>query len=182
MKRLAIILLLAAACSPEVTQHAHPQPPAAAAPSASLSSQDRDFLEHAAQSSTAEIAIGSLVDRHALRPEVIAFGHMIVADHTAANRQLAGIAAKKHISLPTSLGDHQQGFDRLADEYRDPFDHAFATVMVDDHTQAVQLFQSEATNGVDPDLRAYAAAMLPTLESHLQQAKALAAAVGRAPQ
>jgi predicted outer membrane protein/cytochrome c2 len=154
----------------------------AASPSASLEPQDRDFLERASQGSTAEIAIGTLTANHALRPEVIAFGRMLIADHTAANTKLAAIAAAKHISLSTSLGDHQQSFDRLADEQLDPFDHAFATVMVDEHTQAVELFRGEATNGSDPALKAYAAATLPTLEAHLAQAKALATAIGRAPQ
>jgi cytochrome c len=82
--------------------------------SATLEPQDRDFLERATQGSTAEIAIGTLTANHALRPEVIALGRMLVADHTAANAQLATIAAAKHISLSTSLGDHQQSFDRLA--------------------------------------------------------------------
>ena len=168
--------------SSDVGQHAHPQPPRSPSPSASLEPQDRDFLERATQGSTAEIALGTLTANHALRPEVIAFGQMMIRDHTAANARLKAIADAKHIALPTSLGDHQQGFDRLADETRDPFDHAFVTLMVDDHNQSVDLFRAEATNGSDPALRAYAAATLPTIEAHLAQAKALAAAVGRAPQ
>jgi putative membrane protein len=175
MKTLVAIaaLSLLGSCSPDISQQAHPQPRSEPAPSADLASQDRDFLERAAEGGNAEISMGALVDDHALQPDVIAFGHMMVADHSAANAQLTAIAAAKHISLPTFLGEHQQNFDRIVDLTRDDFDREFKRVMIDDHQDAAQLFRSEAETGVDPALKAFAAATLPTIEAHLAQAKAL---------
>jgi putative membrane protein len=180
MKAFIALLLVSAACSPNVSQQAHEKgPDASRTQAASLSSQDRDFLEHAAQGSNAEVAMGALVDSHALRPEVIAFGHMMVTDHSAANQKLAGIAAAKNIALPASLGDHQEGFDRIADLHLDPFDVEFVRVMIGDHQQAAELFRAEAATGIDPDLKAFAAATLPVIEAHLAQAKALGAIAQR---
>ncbi|MFL6248895.1 MAG: DUF4142 domain-containing protein [Thermoanaerobaculia bacterium] len=180
MRALACLLLLMA-CSPNIEQQAHPQPPVQPAPSADLASQDRDFLERAAEGSNAEVSMGALVDRHGLRGEVIAFGKLMVTDHTAINQQLTAIAKAKHISLPTSLGEHQQNFDKIVDLYRDDFDREFARAMLGDHQEAVRLFRDEASGGVDPDLKAFAAATLPKIEAHLQHAEELPFAVPQSP-
>ena len=180
MKTLMIptLVLCLAGCSPETAQHAHPRrsnpSPSVSEP---LASQDRDFLERAAEGGNAEVTIGGLADTRAARPEVIAFGHSIVADHAAINRQLGAIAAAKHIALPTSLGEHQAGYDRVVDLRLDPFDREFVRVMVDDHHDAVELFRAEASGGADAELRNFAAATLPTLQAHLQHAQSLAARI-----
>jgi putative membrane protein len=106
---------------------------------------------------------------------VTQFGQMLVADHKAANAQLAAIAARKAIALPSSLGDHQAGFDELVDRKGEPFDKEFIRIMLADHQEAARLYRSAATNVVDPDLRAYAAATLPKIEAHLAHAQSLAA-------
>jgi putative membrane protein len=174
MKALALVLLLAA-CSRETAQSAHGRPPEQPSPSASLTSQDRDFLERASEGNNAEVAIGNLVHGNALRAEVVSLGQMVAADHSAAQQQLAAIATAKHIALTTSLGEHQANYDRLADRKGDQFDPEFVKVMVEEHDQALELFRGEAKNGVDRDLKTYAAAMVPKLETHLAQAKALSA-------
>jgi putative membrane protein len=170
---LLLLLLLPAACSPDTAQRAHEVPRTPPSPSASLASQDRDFLQRAAEGNNAEVAMGNVSQRNALRPEVLSLGRMIAADHTAARNQLAAIAAAKQITLPTSLGDHQANYDRLVDLKGEEFDPEFVKVMLEEHDQALELFRGEATNGVDAELKAYAAAMVPKLEAHLAHAKAL---------
>jgi putative membrane protein len=175
MKALAMVLLLVG-CSPNIEQEAPPAPRVQSAPSANLASQDRDFLERAAEGNNAEIAMGTLavVDGYTARAEVAAFGRMMVADHGAMKKQLAAIANVKRIALPTSLGEHQQNFDRIVDLHRDEFDREFARAMLADHQAAVRLFRDEASGGVDADLKAFAAATLPKIEEHLRHAEALA--------
>lgn len=167
---LAVVFVLA--CSPGADQSAHPQPPQSP-PAPVLEPQDRDFLERAAKGSNAEIAIGSLVDARATRPDVVAFGHTMVRDHTEINRRLGAIATRYRIALPTDLGDHQASYDRVVDLHRDEFDREFSQVMIEDHDAAVLLFREEASGGADPALRAFAAQTLPLIQAHLQHAKGL---------
>lgn len=171
-KALALLAIVVAACTPDAEQHAHARR-FGAAPSPILPSQDRDFLEHAAEGSNAEIQIGKLTGTNAWRPEVKAYGQRMVADHSAINRRLAAIAAKHRIVLPTSLGEHQASYDRLVDLRRDRFDDEFVQVMIEDHDMAAELFRSEASGGADPELRAFAAQTLPLIVAHLEHAKAM---------
>lgn len=180
MKRSLILVLLLAACSPDIEQHAHPRR-AGVPPAPVLAPQDRDFLERAAEGSNAEIAMGRLVETHASSPAVKAFGRMMVADHTAINARLAVIARQHRIALPTSLGEHQSGYDRVVDLRRESFDQEFMQVMNEDHDMARELFRSEASGGHDPALKAFAAETLPTIEAHLTHAKAMAKGIAPTP-
>jgi putative membrane protein len=168
---LPLLLVALARCSGE--QHAHAVPRLEVPRGPVLTAQDRDFLERAAEGNEAEVAIGSLVEERAASGAVLHFGRMMVADHRAANERLASLAVHRGIRLPSSLGDHQAGFDRLVDLRGRDFDREFAKVMVEDHQRAVDLYRSQAANGVDADLRAYAAALLPKIVAHLAQAKEL---------
>jgi putative membrane protein len=169
-----LALLLVIACSPETAQQAHPRRMGAASPAPVLAPQDRDFLERAAEGSNAEIATGSTATRQAFRPEVKAFGQMMMKDHGAMNARLAAIAKRYNIALPTSLGEHQASYDRIVDLRYDRFDEEFMQVMVEDHDMALELFRGAASGAHDPALRAFAAAHVPVIEAHLNHAKMLA--------
>lgn len=178
---LAAALVALAACSPNTEQQAHPRFAETVKPAPVLAPQDRDFLERAAEGGNAEIAMGRLAQARGLRPDVREFGRMMVADHSALNARLAVIAAKHGISLPTSLGEHQAGYDRVVDLRRESFDQEYMQVMNEDHDSARELFRGEASGGFDPDLKAFAASALPTIEAHLTHAKAAARGISPTP-
>ena len=73
---------------------------------------------------------------------------------------------------------HQATRDHLAKLNGAAFDKAYMQHMVTDHTKDVQAFEHEAKMGKDPDVKAWAGQVLPTLEDHLKQAKQVASAVG----
>lgn len=172
------VILISGACNPRQQVHEmvtvrDPSPPA------SLASQDREFIEHAAEGNNAEVAIGTLVHGRALAPAVIEYGEMMIRDHRAANLMLAGVAKEHRIMLPSSLGEHQAGFDRLVDKKRHEFDEEFIRVMIEDHQKAVRLYESELSSGLDPLLKQYAATMLPKIQAHLAHAKSFSAPTNR---
>ena len=176
MTRSALAIILAAvlafvACKP--LQEAHPQQTQDAPSAATLASQDRTFLERAAEGNNGEISIGALAEGRTMRREVLAYGVMMVNEHGAANAQLAAIARAKNITLPSSPGEHQKGFDQVVNLRGSEFDEKFLRVMIADHQQAKLLYSDEISSGVDPQLREYAASMLPKIEAHLAQAEAL---------
>lgn len=164
--------ILASACTREASQQLHARV-LRPSPAAELASQDRDFLERAAEGNNAEITMGAITRGHSLDARVLAFGQMLVTDHTAARSALETIAAKKNISLPPGLGEQQAAYDQVIEKQRAPFDRDFVRAMVGAHDEAVELFQGEAANGVDPELKAYAAANLPVLQKHQDEAKKL---------
>ena len=171
--RLGFLLVVAglAACTAEQVAHPRPSSSKARTPT-SLSLQDRDFLERAAEGNNGEAAMGRVAEKNGTGA-IVRYGRMMVADHGAAQTRLAVIARQYNISLPTSLGEHQAGFDRIVDLKGEDFDREFIKVMKDDHQQAVLLYQSEASGGSDASLVAYAKEMLPKIQSHLEHAKSL---------
>ncbi|HEX6086318.1 MAG TPA: DUF4142 domain-containing protein [Thermoanaerobaculia bacterium] len=173
MRRLILIAVFVIGCTPDAEQHAHARRSTGNPPSPILPSQDRDFLERAAEGSNAEIEIGKLVRSRAFRAEVRAYGERMVADHTAIKQRLAAIAKQHRIVLPTSLGDHQLSYDRLVDLRYDRFDEEFIQVMVEDHDLAAEIFRMEASGGADPELKAFAAQTLPLIVAHLDHAKSI---------
>jgi putative membrane protein len=174
--RIALSLVLATGflrCTPE--QAVHPRPhPSKASDASALAPQDRDFLERAAEGNNGEVAMGRLAQMNGGRRSVIEYGRMMVADHGAAQNRLAAVAHKHRISLPTSLGEHQAAFDRIADLKKEEFDTEFMKVMREDHQKALLLYESEARSGVDPMLVGYAKETLPTIQAHFAHAKGLA--------
>ena len=50
-------------------------------------------------------------------------------------------------------------------------------MMVADHKKTVSLFEKEAKSGKDPELKQFAATLLPDLQKHLQMAESVEAEV-----
>ncbi len=74
-------------------------------------------------------------------------------------------------TLPASLDKHHQKMvDKLSKKSGADFDRAFMKQMVKDHKDVVKAFEKESKKGTDPDLKAFAAKTLPTLQDHLQSA------------
>lgn len=58
------------------------------------------------------------------------------------------------------------------------FDREYMRQMVKDHSDAVELFQKEASRGKDTDLKGFAAKTLPAIQEHLRMARELAGKTG----
>ncbi|MGH9410647.1 MAG: DUF4142 domain-containing protein, partial [Vicinamibacterales bacterium] len=67
---------------------------------------------------------------------------------------------------------------RLSKLSGESYDKAYMRDMVKDHEHDVAAFKKEADSGKDPDIKAFAAKTLPTLEEHLKLAKEDATKVG----
>jgi putative membrane protein len=140
----------------------------------SSSNADELFVMEAATGGMAEVALGKLASEKASSAKVKEFGQRMVTDHTKANDDLKAVAAKKNIVLPSSIdAKHQATMDRLSKLSGTAFDRAYVADMLRDHQMDVAAFRKEAQSGQDPDVKAFAASTLPTLESHLSAVQAL---------
>lgn len=135
--------------------------------------KDSHFVMKAAKGGMMEVELGQLAAQRAQDPAVKAFGQRMVADHSKANQELMALAASKGITLKTDAdkADHKE--KKLSGKAGADFDEAYVKMMVDDHEDTVRLFEKEAKNGKDAEIRAFAEKYLPTLRDHLEQVRAL---------
>jgi putative membrane protein len=146
---------------------------------AAADNPDAAFYKAAAEGGLSEVEQGRLAQQKSASEDVKTFGAMMVKDHSAANEKLKTIAVKNNITLPTSSSMAQMAAKaKLEVLTGDTFDKSYIKGMVEDHEEDIKAFQKEATNGQDPDAKAFAAAALPTLKKHLKSIQAIAGTHG----
>lgn len=133
---------------------------------------ERRFVEKAAMGGMAEVQLGQLAQQKAQDEQVKQFAQRMVADHGKANDELKQIAGAKGVQIPAELDrDHRKDMDKLQKHSGADFDREYMKHMVDDQKKDVSEFRKQAKSGKDPELKAYAAKTLPTLEEHLKMAQ-----------
>jgi putative membrane protein len=144
-----------------------------AVPSANAAEHpDTQFVFNAAAGGMSEVKLGTLAARKGTDPSVKQFGQWMVTDHSKAGDELKSLAIQSKITLPADVSKSDaEAFGKLSKLSGAEFDKAYANEMVKDHEKDVAEFQKEATRGNDPSLREFASKTLPTLQSHLQQAR-----------
>jgi putative membrane protein len=140
-----------------------------------MTASPSDFMEDAAQGGMAEVELGKLASQKGADAEVKKFGQMMVTDHTKANNELKTLAASKKMELPKDMGSHKSEHDKLNGLSGADFDKEYVDGMVSDHETDVAMFEKQANNGTDPEVKAFAAKTLPTLKKHLEAIKAIQA-------
>ena len=136
---------------------------------------DRRFLQDAAAAGRAEVEIGQLAVKKATDARVRDFARHMAEDHAATNKELMQLAKRQGVSLSTEMAPrHRALLDRLAGLEGADFDREYMNAMVDDHRDVVGAFEREARAGRDPEVKAFAERTLPTLQHHLELARATA--------
>ena len=133
---------------------------------------ENSFYTSAARGGLAEVEMGKLAQAKATNPEVKKFAQLMVTDHTKANDELKTLASAKNLTLPTEISSSQRStIEELNGLSGAEFDRTYVNEMVEDHEADVQLFEDQAENGGDAEVKAFAAKTLPTLKKHLELIK-----------
>lgn len=132
----------------------------------------KHFLIVASIGNLQEASAGRLAAQMAKKPEVKSFGQMMVKDHGMSEQELLALAKRRHIELPTAATGGIQP-DPLLKNAGAKFDKMYVHSMVSGHNNTVQTFQNYAITGKDPEVKAWAQKMLPTLKMHLEHIKAI---------
>ncbi len=136
-----------------------------------MSSADKEFVRKAAEGGMAEVQMGQMAKDHGNSAYVKNFGEKLVTDHTKANDELKSTVGS-NFNWPTELNKQDKDeMDRLSKLTGDQFDRAFMKHEVADHKKDIAEFQKEANSGSDPNVKAFAAKTLPTLQEHLRIAE-----------
>jgi len=139
---------------------------------ADTSETDKEFVLKASGAGLAEVNFGNLAVKNATNADVKKFAEHMVTDHTKANKELLDLTDKKRLKVADRMDDeHAKAFRKLAKLSGSAFDREYMAGQVKDHEEAVKLFEKEAKNGKDEDLRKWAETTLPTLKEHLKMAK-----------
>ncbi|WP_175717767.1 DUF4142 domain-containing protein [Burkholderia anthina] len=139
---------------------------------------DAEFVDKAALAGKTEVQASQLALKQAQSADVRAFAKRMVTDHGKANAKLDEIAARKGMK-PQVEQISDPDVEALRGKSGHDFDTAYvAAVGPAAHKKAIALFEGEARDGKDAQLRAFAQSTLPTLRHHLSMAQALERKVG----
>jgi putative membrane protein len=137
-----------------------------------VSSADTTFLQDAASGGSLEVSLGQYAADHATNQDIKDFGKHMDEDHTKANEELRALAKTKNVELTGTLSTKdKESLDKIEKYEGDKFDKHYVSAMVKDHEKTIAAFESEAKDGTDPDIKAWADKTLPTLRHHLEMIK-----------
>lgn len=139
---------------------------------------DQKFMMDAARGGMMEVQLGQTAQQKASSAAVKELGKKMEQDHTQAGNDLTVLAKAKNVSLPADVGSEKAMLDKMSNLSGAAFDKAYIKSMVRDHKKDVKEFEREAADGMDSDVKAFAAKMLPAWREHLRMAEDL----GRHPQ
>ncbi|HEX2748554.1 MAG TPA: DUF4142 domain-containing protein [Verrucomicrobiales bacterium] len=144
------------------------QPPAAKAPAAEASAPvtEEEFVKTAAKSGNHEVMAATLATTKATDKKVKAFAAMLVKDHTAANKNLAAVAAGMKIPLPKEDPEGQAKYDALGAKTGEEFDTAFLEEMRMGHDKSIALFESAKGTAKTKSLVNFIDKTLPVIKGH----------------
>ena len=146
---------------------------------AEVSPTDQQFMLTAASVGTAEIDLGRLAVKQGGSAEVRAFGQSMVEQHTRINGELSQLAEQKHVRLLKAMDPANHTlYDELSHLSGAQFDREYAISQLHIHRMGNALYASEAAQGEDADVKAFAARGVPIGKDHLQHAAELSRAVG----
>ena len=136
------------------------------------SSDVADFAKDAATGGMMEVKLGDIAQKNGADAAVKNFGKMMVEDHSKLNDEFKALAARKNITLPTSVTDDQQSdIDKLSKETGTDFDKDYVSMMVDDHQKDIDEFKDARDKINDADIKDFINNALPVLEKHLNAIK-----------
>ena len=156
-----------------------------------VSAGDRDFVDDLSVANMAEVELGRMAMERSANADVKQFGDMMVKDHSKAGDELKQIAMKYAIPIPAGLDQpHQDLKTKLSNLKGAEFDREYMNAMVEGHEDVVDRLQTRASedrvgdnkgavepersdNPVEASINEWAAAALPTVRHHLDEAKRL---------
>jgi len=135
---------------------------------------DSKYMIAAAETDMMEIELGKLALGKTKNAKVKELANMMIDQHKKASEKLKPLAASKNVALPAALTDKgKEHYDDLNKKAGKDFDEAYADMMVKGHEDAISKMKDASEDAKDAEVKQWAAAMLPTLNTHLEHSKML---------
>ena len=135
---------------------------------ANAKEDDADFLVNAEEINLEEIELGRLAQTKGTSTQVKELGKLMEKEHSKASTDLQALAAKKQITIPTTLTDDGISANKkLTDTKTADFDKEYVDMMVSGHKDAISKFEKASNDAADAEIRNWAGSMLPIFRQHL---------------
>jgi putative membrane protein len=142
--------------------------------SSTVASEDSSFARQACHAGAAEIEIGRMAAVNTRNKAIRKIARTLSDDHARAEKELSALFTRKQMPPePELTEDFRHSLQRLAEMKGGAFDAAFKRQVIEDHERAIAMFEKQAEQGTDPDLKAFAENRLPHLREHLATARLL---------
>lgn len=133
--------------------------------------KDSQFLVDAAEINMEEIQLGQLTQKNSSMSDVKELAKMMEKEHGELLVNLTTLAAKKMITIPTSLTDRgMDAYVKLSKKSGNEFNKEYCEMMVKGHEDAISLFEKASTDCSDSDVREWASSTISVLRTHLDHA------------
>ncbi len=145
------------------------------AAASTLGMADQKIVTQMAQANMAEIEAAKLAQTKSRNEQVKSFAQQMIDDHTKALGEVQSLAQAKGVTLPTELDKTNKAkADKLSAMGADKFDEAYmAQAGVADHKKVHGMLRQAQAKAKDPDVKALAGRILPTVGQHLKAAREL---------
>jgi len=132
-----------------------------------------NFINTAIDGGRTEVKLANVAAHVSQNPRILRFAKMMITDHTKGIEELKALRKKELINPKDMLSqEHRKLVDSLSKLSGTDFDKAYMHVMVADHKETVDMFREE-TQEREASVQAFARKTLPTIEMHLDSAKAI---------
>lgn len=135
---------------------------------ATLSADDKSFIDTALKGGIAEVKEVELAQKKAGDPQLRKAAAHLEKDHKALNAELERIGAQYGLPLPSEPGaDRKALYQKLEKLSGEQFDAQFLKAATAAHRKGIALFERTKSNSANPEIRSLANQTLPTLKKHL---------------
>ena len=137
------------------------------------------FAQELKSSGRFEIESSQLALKTSSNDEIKKFAQKMIDDHTAADQKLTETLKQANLPEPKyGMDEESRGLvKQLAVFQGGAFDRAYVRDQIQGHEKAVELLEAYSKGGDNDALKQLALTLLPTINEHLQMAKALRSSV-----
>ncbi|MFC0655821.1 DUF4142 domain-containing protein [Mongoliitalea lutea] len=133
---------------------------------------DAQFLMDAAEMQHENISLSKLAQQKGNSEHVRALGKMMVEENSKSLSELNSLAQAKSIAIPSSATEDSNDFyKKLNEKNGGDFSKTYSKRMVDQHKDAIDLYEKAIKATEDSQIKAFATSKLVTLRTQLKKAE-----------
>lgn len=139
-----------------------------------------NFVRSTTAANRFEVQSSQLALTRSVSPRVRQFAHLMIRDHSRADRQLTATARRVGIRTPDGIDAWHLRLLGTVRRARGPeFQRAYIDTQVDAHLRLVSLHRNYLRNARNSQVRRVAERWLPVFQEHLRMAQLLDARIAR---